>query len=107
MIYAALFNILKELLTTTRAVFGVAITSTLVFETTDLDVCEDFAVEIHPAAWEAIALTVSTIVVKKKDPTSSYGECVSCAFPNGFTHVLITSRRRRRSCGPSAPAYGP
>ena len=33
--------------------------------------------EIHPAAWEAIALTVSTIVVKKKDSASSRGECVS------------------------------
>lgn len=65
---------------TTRAVFGAAITPTLVFETSDLDVCQDVAVEIHPAAWEAIALTVSTIVVKKKDSASSRGERVSYIF---------------------------
>jgi hypothetical protein len=35
-------------------------------------------VEIHPAAWEAIALIVSTIVVKN-DPASR-GECVSSSF---------------------------
>lgn len=69
-------------MTTTRAVFGVAITSTLVFETTDLDVCQDTAVEIHPAAWEAIALTVSTIVVKKKESAPSCGECCGAASPS-------------------------
>jgi len=64
---------------TTRAVFGTAITSILVFESSDLDVCQDVAVEIHPDAWEAIALTVSTIVVKK-DKASSRGERVSYIF---------------------------
>lgn len=60
--------------------FGAAITSTLVFETSDLDVCQDVAVEINPTAWEAIALTVSIVVVKKKDSPSSRGECVSYGF---------------------------
>lgn len=36
--------------------------------------------EIHPATWEAIALTVSTIVVKKKDLAFSRGECVSSSL---------------------------
>jgi hypothetical protein len=100
-----LSNIFQELMTTTRAVFGPAITPTLVFETSDLDVCRDVAVEIHPAAWEAISLTVSTVVVKKKDSASSRGECL---FPNSRTRVLIMSRRRRRrNCGPTTPAYGP
>jgi hypothetical protein len=64
----------QELLTTTRAVFGAETTSTFVFETSDLDVCQDAAVEIHPAAWEAIALTVSTVVVKKKDSVTPRGK---------------------------------
>jgi hypothetical protein len=88
----------------------VAITSTPVFETNDLDVCQDVTVEIHPAAWEAISLAVSTVVVKKKVSDSSRGECVSYGFPfpNSLTRVLIMSRRRRRrNCGPAAPAYGP
>lgn len=81
----------QELLTTTRAVFGVEVTSNLVFETSDLDVCQDVGVEIHPAAWEAIALTVSTIVVKKKDSASSRdGE-------EGGTVVLRPLHTGRRS----------
>jgi hypothetical protein len=58
------------LLSITRTVFDGAIPSSFVFETSDLDVCQDAAVEIHPAAWEAIALTVSTVVVKKNDSAS-------------------------------------
>ncbi|KAI0288678.1 hypothetical protein BC826DRAFT_1036238 [Russula brevipes] len=60
----------QELLTTTRAAFDIASSSTLVFETSDLNICQDVAVEIHPAAWEAIAFTVSTVVVKDKDLVS-------------------------------------
>ncbi len=62
-------------MTTTRAVFGAKITSALVFETSDLDVCQDVAVEIHPAAWEAVALTLGTVVVKKNNLASPRGEC--------------------------------
>ena len=105
-----LFNIFQELLMMTRTVFGAAITSTLVIETSDLNVCQDAAVEIHPAAWEAIALTVSTIIVKEKDQAFSRGEFVitSLPLPNSLMHLLIISRwRRRRNCGPAAPAYGP
>jgi len=64
----------------TRAVFGSAIASSIVFETNDLDVCQDVTVEIHPAAWESIALTVSTVVVKKNDSPSSRGERVGHNF---------------------------
>jgi hypothetical protein len=85
----------------------VAITSTLVFETSDLDVCQDVAVEIHPAAWEAIALTVSTILAKKKDSASSRGECISYSFslPKFAYTCAINVKTGRKaelwSCGPS------
>ncbi len=64
----------QELLTITRAVFGAPPGSTFVFETSDLNICQDASVEIHPAAWEAVALTVSTIVVKNRDRAFSRGE---------------------------------
>ncbi|KAI0253680.1 hypothetical protein BJV78DRAFT_161177 [Lactifluus subvellereus] len=57
----------QELLAITRSVFGPALGSTVLFETSDLDICQDVAVEIHPDAWEAIALTVSSVVVKNQD----------------------------------------
>jgi len=60
----------QELLTITCEVFGAAPGSTFVFETSDLDICRDIAVEIHPEAWEAIAMSLSTVVVKNKEPAS-------------------------------------
>ncbi|KAH9990639.1 hypothetical protein BJV74DRAFT_836942 [Russula compacta] len=66
-------NTYQELLKITRAVFGAALDSTVVFETSDLDICQGVAVEIHPSAWEAIALTVSTVVVKNDDSASPGG----------------------------------
>lgn len=57
----------QELLNLTRSVFGMPRSSTFVFETSDLDICRDVAVEIHPATWEAVALTLSSLVVKEKD----------------------------------------
>jgi hypothetical protein len=35
-----------------------------VFETRDLDICQGDAVEIHPAAWEAVAISISTLSVR-------------------------------------------
>jgi hypothetical protein len=35
-----------------------------VFETRDLDICRDDTVEIHPAAWEAVAMSISTLSVR-------------------------------------------
>ncbi|KAI9450606.1 hypothetical protein BJY52DRAFT_1301642 [Lactarius psammicola] len=61
----------QELLTITRSVFGMARSSAFVFETSDLDICQDIAVEIHPATWEAVALTVSSLVVKERNLGSS------------------------------------
>jgi hypothetical protein len=63
-------------------------------------------VEIHPAAWEAIALTVSIIIVKKKDSASSRGECVSYCFslPKfAYTYAINVKTEKKaelRSCGP-------
>jgi hypothetical protein len=57
----------------TRSIFGGALDSTFVFETSDLDVWPDTTVEIHPTAWEAIAMTVSTVIVSDKDRGTSRG----------------------------------
>ncbi|KAH8981755.1 hypothetical protein EDB86DRAFT_416390 [Lactarius hatsudake] len=61
----------QELLIITRSVFGMARSSTFVFETNELDICQDVAVEIHPATWEAVALTLSSLVVKERNLGSS------------------------------------
>jgi hypothetical protein len=61
-------------MTITRSIFGGAPGSAFVFETCDLNVWPDTPVEIHPSAWEAIAMTVSTVVVKDKDRGTSRGE---------------------------------
>lgn len=88
-------------MTTTRAVFGAAITPTLVFETSDLDVCQGVAVEIHPAAWEAIALTVSTIIVKKKDSASSPGERANYIFsPPKFAYTFANDVKTEKKAEP-------
>jgi hypothetical protein len=58
----------------TRSIFGGSPGSTFVFETSDFNIWPDTSVEIHPTAWEAIALTVSTVIVKNKDGGSSRGE---------------------------------
>jgi hypothetical protein len=51
--------------TITRAVFDTAPSSTIVFfKTTNLNICQGVAVEIHPSAREAVALTVRPVVVK-------------------------------------------
>lgn len=69
-------------------VFGPAPDSSFVFETSDLNICQDASVEIHPAAWEAIALTVSTVVVKNKDLASPRGECEGHRLPfSKFTYT--------------------
>ncbi|KAI9507748.1 hypothetical protein F5148DRAFT_75533 [Russula earlei] len=60
----------QELLAITCSAFDAAPGTTFVFETSDLDICQDVAVEIHPATWEAIALTVSTVIVKNEDVAS-------------------------------------
>lgn len=62
--------------------------------------------EIHPAAWEAIALTVSTILVKKKDSASSRGECVSYRFSlpkSAYTCAINVKTEKKAepwSCSP-------
>ena len=61
-------------MTITRSIFGGAHGSTFVFETSDLNIWPDTLVEIHPAAWEAIAMIVSTVVVQDKDRGTSLGE---------------------------------
>jgi hypothetical protein len=67
-------------------VFGPSLASTVVFETSDLNICREVAVEIHPDAWEAIALSVSSVAVKNKDlasPRSGGERCRSlsqCTF---------------------------
>ncbi|KAI9441835.1 hypothetical protein H4582DRAFT_1935330 [Lactarius indigo] len=61
----------QELLAITRSVFSMARSSTFVFETSDLDICQDVAVEIHPATWEAVALSLSSLVVKERNLGSS------------------------------------
>ncbi|KAH9018386.1 hypothetical protein EDB85DRAFT_2154520 [Lactarius pseudohatsudake] len=61
----------QELLIITRSVFVMARSSTFIFETNDLDICQDVAVEIHPATWEAVALTLSSLVVKERNLGSS------------------------------------
>jgi hypothetical protein len=55
-------------------VFGSLLASTVIFETSDLNICEDVAVEIHPDAWEAIALSVSSVAIKDNDLASSRGD---------------------------------
>jgi hypothetical protein len=93
----ALVDHLQELLTTTRAVFDTAPSSSLVFETSDLNICQDVAVEIHPAAWEAIAFTVSTVVVKEKVLVSPRGERERYCFfflQSAYIYVKLSSRRR-------------
>ena len=55
--------------------------------------------EIHPAAWEAIALTVSTIVVKKKDPASSRGECVSYISLPKSTYTCANNVKMEKKAG--------
>ncbi|KAN0137864.1 hypothetical protein V8E53_004348 [Lactarius tabidus] len=54
----------RELLTITRSVFGMVDSPNFVFETRDLDICQGDAVEIHPAAWEAVAISISTLSVR-------------------------------------------
>lgn len=83
-------------MTITREIFGAALGSTVVFETSDLDICRGVAVEIHPSAWEAIALTVSTVVVKNDDSASRGG--VDYYFSPGpeLAYILIISRWRGR-----------
>ena len=36
----------------------------IVFETRDLNICQGDAVEIHPAAWDAVAMSLSTLSVR-------------------------------------------
>ena len=61
---------LQELLTTAHVIFGAAPNMTLIFETSNLDICQDALVEIHSAVWEAISQTVSTVEVKIYQPPS-------------------------------------
>ncbi|KAI0301731.1 hypothetical protein B0F90DRAFT_292109 [Multifurca ochricompacta] len=63
----------QELLTITREIFDVPHDSTPFFETSDLDICQDAAVEIHPGAWKAVALTVTSVVVKDQVSSSPRG----------------------------------
>jgi hypothetical protein len=81
-------------MTITRSIFGGAPGSTFVFETRDLNVWPDTSVEIHPTAWEAIAMTVSTVVVNDRDRATSRGESEGHAFLPAIllTRMLIISR---------------
>ncbi|KAF8262678.1 hypothetical protein EI94DRAFT_1832659 [Lactarius quietus] len=54
----------RELLTLTRSIFALVHSPNFVFETRDLDICHGDAVEIHPAAWEAVAMSLSTLSVR-------------------------------------------
>jgi hypothetical protein len=55
-------------------------------------------VEIHPAAWEAIALTVSTVVVRKNDSASSCGERLVIYFSlPKFAHTCGNNVKKKKA----------
>ncbi len=56
--------------------------------------------EIHPAAWEAIALTVSSIVVKRKDSAPSRGEYVgyNLSLPK-FAYTCANNVKSEKKAG--------
>ncbi|KAH9976413.1 hypothetical protein BGW80DRAFT_1293557 [Lactifluus volemus] len=91
----------KELLATTHSVFGLALGSTIVFETSDLNVCQDTAVEIHSDAWEAIASTVSSVSVKSVDLAPPRGDETRGGEDSGTTHTRrkasVTPRRAQKA----------
>lgn len=70
--------------------------STFVFETSDFDICQDGAVEIHPATWEAVALTLSSVVVntvKERNPASSRARGELVSRPHFSLHARLPIRQ--------------
>ncbi|KAI0264229.1 hypothetical protein BC834DRAFT_884335 [Gloeopeniophorella convolvens] len=56
----------EELLAIARKIFGISEGIPVVVETSDLDICQGAAIEIHDTAWEAVALTLSSVSVEDR-----------------------------------------
>ncbi|KAI0061894.1 hypothetical protein BV25DRAFT_1916552 [Artomyces pyxidatus] len=54
----------QDLITVSRELFALAPEVNLTFETDDLNICQQVAVEIHPTCWDAISLALCTVNIK-------------------------------------------
>ena len=99
-----------------------------VFETKDLDICQGDTVEIHPAAWDAVAMSLSTLSVRSQfedlgsssSQAQARGELVSVHHarlpisqsPQGLQdnaapqhpHATHGNSSHVTRCGPDAPS---